>query len=86
MATGRKKDADTPLDFESAAKQLDVIVNKLENESISLEESLKAFEEGITLIRHAQAALSTAEQRVKLLLDQDDQPVSHVVDRDEETE
>ena len=38
-------------DFEKALTKLEEIVDKLENEEMSLDESLKIFEEGINLYR-----------------------------------
>jgi exodeoxyribonuclease VII small subunit len=68
--------AKTPkLDFEATCAQLAATINKLEDEQASLEESLKAFEQGITLARQAQKALLEAEQKVQLLLEGDGQPV-----------
>lgn len=86
MASGKKKDTDKPLDFESTAKRLGAIVETLEDESIPLEESLKSFEEGISLVRQAQAALDEAEQRVNLLLQINGQPSQQPLDPDQEPE
>jgi exodeoxyribonuclease VII small subunit len=41
-------------------------------EALPLEESLKAFEEGISLVRRGEAKLSEAEKRVELLLNDGD--------------
>ena len=41
----------------------------MEGGELSLDESLRAFERGIALYRHCQAALEQTEARVKLLLD-----------------
>ncbi len=69
--------AKTPkLDFEATCAQLAATINKLEDEQASLEDSLKAFEQGITLARQAQKALVEAEQKVQLLLDNDGEPKS----------
>jgi exodeoxyribonuclease VII small subunit len=69
--------AKTPkLNFEVTCTQLAATINKLEDEQASLEESLTAFEQGITLVRQAQKALLDAEQRVQLLLETDGDPIS----------
>jgi exodeoxyribonuclease VII small subunit len=52
-------------------KRIDEIAVKLEQDNDSLEESIKHFEEGVTLTREAQALLSTAEQRVATLIKQE---------------
>lgn len=53
--------------FETAITRLDKIVKDMENGDLSLDESLKKFEEGINLIRECQTALEDAEQKVKIL-------------------
>jgi len=54
-------------DFEQSLERLESIVDKLEAGELSLEESLKIFEEGVSLTRSCQQALNEAEQRVKQL-------------------
>jgi exodeoxyribonuclease VII small subunit len=41
----------------------------METGDLSLEESLKTFEDGIKLTRECQQALKSAEQKVKLLIE-----------------
>lgn len=59
----------TELNFESAMVELEALVTKIETGNLSLEESLKEFENGIKLSRGCQSALQDAEQRVKILCD-----------------
>jgi exodeoxyribonuclease VII small subunit len=54
--------------FEAALEKLQVSVKKLESGELSLEDSLKLFEEGIRLTRACQEHLQAAEQRVELLM------------------
>ena len=56
-----------PPQFEAALAELEALVRKMEDGSLSLEESLKAFERGVKLTRICQAALQAAELRVKAL-------------------
>jgi exodeoxyribonuclease VII small subunit len=56
------------LDFETAMRDLEEIVERLEHGDLPLEESLKAFERGIMLTRNCQTALKEAEQKVEILL------------------
>ena len=58
-----------PVDFESALKELESLVEKMEQEDIRLEDSLQYFERGIALTRHCQQALREAEQKVQILLE-----------------
>jgi exodeoxyribonuclease VII small subunit len=58
------------IDFETALDQLEELVDDMENGDLTLEESLKAFEQGIKLTRECQAALNQAEQRVQILIEE----------------
>ena len=49
MAKEEKK-----IDFESSLKELESIVEKLEDENINLEDSVKSFEKGINLVKECQ--------------------------------
>jgi exodeoxyribonuclease VII small subunit len=62
------KKSETP-NFETAMSELETLVAKIETGNLSLEESLKEFEQGIKLSRICQQALTDAEQRVKILTD-----------------
>lgn len=55
--------------FETAMAELEELVTKIEAGNLSLEDSLKEFEQGIKLSRICQKALTDAEQRVKILTD-----------------
>ncbi|MDO9106742.1 MAG: exodeoxyribonuclease VII small subunit [Methylovulum sp.] len=61
-----KKKATT---FEDALAELEQLVNQLEQGDISLEDSLKSFERGVTLTRTCQKALQEAEQKVQILIE-----------------
>ncbi len=62
---------ETELSFESAMSELEALVTKIETGNLSLEDSLKEFENGIKLSRVCQTALKDAEHRVKILSDDD---------------
>lgn len=57
--------------FEKALAELETLVEKMEQGDLSLEESLKQFERGVTLTRSCQQALDEAEQKVQILLEKD---------------
>ena len=65
----RKK---STFDFETALGELEQIVERMEQGDITLEESLREFENGIKLTRACQKALSEAEQKVQILLAQNE--------------
>ncbi len=58
------------LKIEPALARLEEIVRQLENEQISLEESLELFEEGVKLADSIQKRLSEAQLRVKKVLEE----------------
>lgn len=58
------------IDFEASLGQLEQMVEQMEDGELSLEESLKAFEQGVKLTRECQQALQEAEQKVQLLSEQ----------------
>lgn len=55
------------IDFEQSLKRLDEIVSKIENESLSLEENMKLYEEAKGLIKVLNKVLKEAEEKVKEL-------------------
>ncbi|MBI4609124.1 MAG: exodeoxyribonuclease VII small subunit [Candidatus Rokubacteria bacterium] len=57
----------TDFKFEDALARLEQIVSTLEAGNLSLEESLKAFEEGVALARRCAKYLEEAERRIELL-------------------
>ncbi len=57
------------LSFEEALSELDVIVQKLEQGELSLEESMTVFERGLNLSQLSQTKLQDAEQRIKILME-----------------
>jgi exodeoxyribonuclease VII small subunit len=61
------KKTSTP-DFETAMKELEQIVESMENDQLTLDESLKQFERGVELSRICQTNLKNAEQKVEQLI------------------
>ncbi len=66
-------DQPAPVDFEQSLSQLEALVEKLENSEFTLEQSLQAFEQGVNLTRQCQKALTEAEQKVQVLVEQNGQ-------------
>jgi exodeoxyribonuclease VII small subunit len=54
--------------FEVALKRLEEVLDSLEHGNLNLEESVKAFEEGVGLVRYCHGKLDEVERRVELLL------------------
>jgi exodeoxyribonuclease VII small subunit len=62
--------------LQDTLSQLEALISKMEDEEVSLEDSLATFEHGIKLARDAQATLEKAEQRVQLLQEENGKPLS----------
>ena len=60
------------MSFEAAIEELDGLVDQLENGDLALDDALKKFERGISLARAGQRKLNDAEQRVSILLQNDE--------------
>jgi len=57
------------LSFEEAIKKLEITIEKLEKEELTLEETLQNFQEGMKLTQHCKRILGQAEEKVELLLE-----------------
>ena len=55
-------------DFEAALAELEALVQRMETGTLTLEDSLRAFERGVQLSRQCQQSLQQAELRVKTLM------------------
>ncbi|NMH58909.1 exodeoxyribonuclease VII small subunit [Alteromonas ponticola] len=62
-----------PPSFEETLAQLDSIVNEMESGDLPLQDALEKFEQGIKLSRMSQKALEEAEQKVHILLNEQQQ-------------
>jgi exodeoxyribonuclease VII small subunit len=54
--------------FEASLAELESLVQQMEQGDLTLEDSLAAFERGISLTRGCQTALAQAEQKVNVLM------------------
>ena len=60
--------------FEEALERLETIVEELEGGSLSLEESIARYEEGMTLSRGLTQKLDEAEKRIERLVERGNAP------------
>lgn len=58
--------------FEQAIEKLEAIVEQMEHGDLTLEETLKKFEEGMELSRFCTEKLNQAEQKLKMLVKTED--------------
>lgn len=79
---GDKKEVNDQRNFEGDLTRLKEVVKLLEDGNISLEESLKYFEEGIKLYRLCNNVLNDAQQKISLLLEEDEELVEKPFDPD----
>jgi len=70
------------VNFETSLSELEKLVQSMESGELSLEDSLKAFENGMQLSRDCQQSLADAEQKVQLLMEKDGEIVSKTLDTD----
>lgn len=61
MATEKKSS------FEQSIKELEKIVRELESGKVSLDDSLKKFENGVNIYKKCKKTLSDAESKIKIL-------------------
>lgn len=57
------------MNFEELMKKLEEITNKLEKESLSLDDSVELFEQGMKISKECNSKLENAEKRITILLD-----------------
>ena len=61
--------------FETALSELETVIAKLEDSNTPLDEALKLYEKGISLVRVCNERLESAEQKIKILQSKDGQIV-----------
>ena len=61
------------LNFEELIEKLEDITNKLEKEQLSLDDSVKLFEEGIKISKECNTKLEDAEKRITVLINDNDE-------------
>ncbi|WP_426415969.1 exodeoxyribonuclease VII small subunit [Aestuariirhabdus sp. LZHN29] len=66
--------------FEQSLAELEALVEKMESGELSLEQSLQAFEQGVSLTRECQQALTSAQQKVELLVEREEQLIREPFD------
>lgn len=57
--------------FEESMKNLETIVTELEKGELSLDDSVKKFEEGIKISKECNSILEDAEKKISILLEKD---------------
>ena len=65
MSDARKKEDE--VSFEQAMERLDEIVSSMEGERMSLEDMVRSYEEGVSLLRVCRGRIDTAKRRVEMI-------------------
>lgn len=73
MAKKTTKPTVVATDFEGSVKELEKIIHNMESGKLSLEDSLKSFEQGIALTNHCRSLLTNAEQKVQILMQEQEE-------------
>mgnify|MGYP003301483485 CR=1 FL=1 len=73
MSSNNKKKS---LNFESTLDEIEKIIESLEEGNLSLEDSIEAYEKGISLTKACQKMLSDAELKIKKLSSKEGEDVS----------
>jgi len=60
------------LTFEEAFTRLESTVARLENSGLTVDELVEEFEQGMTLVKHCQRLLESAQLRVAVLIREDE--------------
>ena len=60
--------AEKKVDFEKSIKRLEEIATELESDNLSLDESVKKFEEGMKISKQCKEILDKAEKKITILV------------------
>ena len=74
------------LDFEQAITELKNVVKDMESDDLTLKAALTCYEKGVALTQHCQDLLNSAEQKVKILLQEKNQEWLSVFTPDKDDE
>ena len=72
MPKKKPKPKTDSLTFEAALEQLKTIVGELEAGNLTLSDSLEKYEQGVKHLKRCQLALESAEKKIELLVDLDE--------------
>lgn len=61
--------AKSKVSLEQSLQSLEELIERMEDGGLTLEESLKEFEQGVKLVKTCQKSLQEAEQKVEILLE-----------------
>lgn len=62
-------DKNSKISFEQGIQKLEHIISELEKNNVPLDQALELFNEGISLVKNCNSLLDSAEEKVKILLE-----------------
>ncbi len=71
----RDGDAKQELSFEAALAELERVVQELERGDLPLDEAILRYQSGMRLVRDCRDRLKAAEQRIEMVLAQEEQEI-----------
>ena len=71
------------LTYEEAYKQLEEIIEKLQSQETSIDESIELFKKGIELQKFCDEKLKTAEKKIIEVLNENDTKEEYVHEKDQ---
>ncbi len=57
------------ISFEQGIEKLEQVINDLDKNNVPLDQALQLFNDGIGLVKHCNGLLDSAEEKVKVLLE-----------------
>lgn len=67
-------------DYESSFRELEKIIKELESKDISLEDSIKKYEEGIELYKYLNNTLKEYEGKIKTIAEENSEFIEDKID------
>ncbi len=80
------KNPNTLPNLETSLTEISQLIDKMEHSELTLEQSLNHFERGIMLVKHCQKILEEAEQKVQILIQNNNQEELSTYGEDENDE
>jgi exodeoxyribonuclease VII small subunit len=66
----KSKPTKSKVELETTLAKIESLISLLEHNDTGLEEALAAFEKGVKLVRAAQTTLDSADQKISLLIEE----------------
>lgn len=76
------KKAEQQPSLETSLDEISKLIEQMEHGELTLEQSLAHFERGVTLVKNCQKMLEEAEQKVQILIQQNNKDILTDYDKD----